>query len=218
MPGKPNTQSRNKHHLVIGTSGSGKTSWVKSWALKGPRVIAWDPDCDYDLPRVHSAAALARVLIAAKGGQVKVALSVDPTPARFEEFCRVVWAYICSSRPCVVIAEEIADVTPPGKAGVYWGMLCRRGRKYGAQLVAVTQRPAECDKTIYSQAATKWVGVLDNEIDRKRLAGLLSLRVDDLTALHPLEYYLKETGPAPARKGRVVNPKAKRVAAKKRPA
>lgn len=203
MPGRADTSLKNRHHLVIGTSGSGKTSWVRQQIGRAARVIAWDPDEDYSLPRVRSLARLAHTLAMAGSKGVKVAVTVNPTPERFEAFARIVWAYACASRPCIVIAEEIADVTPPGKAGVYWGMVVRRGRKYGVQLFAVTQRPAECDKTIYSQAAYKWVGVLDNEMDRKRLAPLLSVSVDQIAALHPLEFYYKQPGPEAAKKGKL---------------
>ena len=218
MAGRADTSRPNRHHLVTGTSGSGKTSWVRQYiaASKAKRVIAWDPDEDYALPRVRSLSALARTLAAAKSGPVQIALTLHATPEAFEGFCRIVWAYLCASRPCLIVVEELADVTTPAKAGPNWGMVVRRARKYGGDVIAVTQRPAECDKTIYSQAAYKWVGILDNDADRKRLVPLLSVPAEALASLSSLEYFYKEPGPQPAKRGRVVIPKVKGGASVKR--
>ncbi len=56
-------------------------------------------------------------------------------------------------RKLTVIVEELADVTTPQKAPESWGVLLRRGRKYGISTYAVTQRIQEIDKTIIGNMA-----------------------------------------------------------------
>lgn len=217
LPGKQNATLENRHHLLIGTSGSGKSHTAKAAIAKAGRVLVWDPDEDYNLPRLYSLGAFARAVAACiqQGKPLRFALTVDATAGNFEQFCKIITRVMCASRPMVVVVEEVADVVNSGKASHYWGIVARRGRKYGLTLYAVTQRPAECDKTIYSQTPYKWVGVLENEQDRKRLAGLIGVTVADLAGLHPHEAYYKRPGPDPAvkilpKKSRqVVKPKVK---------
>jgi len=209
MPGNANTRLKNRHHLIAATSGGGKSAWLKDKVKNAKRLIVWDPDEEYKAVRYRTRSEFVRALYAAinSGQGYKLALSVDAIPGNFDWFCRVVWAVADCRRQIVVVAEEIADVTTTAKALPAWGTLCRRGRKYGLIIYAVTQRPAECDKTIYSQAAYKWVGILENEADRKRLSSLIGASVADLGALNPLEYYLKSPGANPPKKGVVKIPK-----------
>lgn len=204
----------NKNHLVIGTSGSGKSTWVKRQVKTARRLLIWDPDGEYPVNCYSKKTEFIRGLskcystpqsaIGHRGAivPVRLALAVEPTAKNFEWFCSVAFALADARRPLVVVAEEIADVTSPGKAGPWWGRLCRRGRKYGVTLYAITQRPAECDKTIYSQAAHKWIGFMDNEADQSRLAKLCGIAAARVGALKPLQYLYKQPGAA-VKTGRV---------------
>lgn len=51
-----------------------------------------------------------------------------------------------------VVIEETSDVTTPGKAPEHYGVLIRRGLKYGCSIYAISQRPAESDKTTFGNA------------------------------------------------------------------
>ena len=100
-----------------------------------------------------------------------------------------------ASRPVTAIIEEIADVTRQGKASPPWGTLSRRGRKYGVQFYAVTQRPAEIDKTAYGQCSRVWSGRMFGEGDQKRAAALTGVRIDAIKALRvPWYFYRDEHG------------------------
>ena len=212
----------NRNHLVIGISGSGKSTWTKQQVRKARRLLVWDPDGEYQVNRYSSKSAFLDAVMNSYrvpnfpiGNEIsqtkeqptignrisystnpryRLGLSIDPTPANFEWFAQVCMTVAHARYPIVVVAEEIADVTSVGKAGVSWGTLCRRGRKYGIQLYAITQRPAECDKTIYSQAAFKWLGYMDNETDQKRMAQLFGIDHKRVAGIQPLQYLYKQPG------------------------
>lgn len=206
MAGTIDVSLDNRNHLVTATSGGGKSTWVKRQVRGARRLLVWDPDGEYSgIVQTHTTRSTFIAALRKRCGRsspMRLGLTVDPTEAAFEWWAAAVFAVACATRPMVVVAEEIADVTRTAKASTAWGQLVRRGRKYGVQLFAVTQRPAECDKTIYSQTAYKWVGVLESEADRKRLASLIGIRPEVLAELKPLECYYKRPG-APAEFGRV---------------
>lgn len=205
MPRKIDVSLDNKNHLVIGTSGSGKSTWVKQQIrkIKPARLLIWDPDQEYQGERVYKLSDLARVLVKKKNQRYKIAVTVDPNMMNFDFFCRVAFAVLSADKPTMIVIEELADVTTVSKAPPAWGQLSRRGRKYGGVIFAITQRPAECDKTIYSQAPFKWCGYLENEADQKRVASQMGINIDQVKNLGGLEYLYKTPGPGEPERGKL---------------
>lgn len=190
---RQNPRLKNENTVVIGFSGSGKTSWIrqKTASINPARIVAWDPDEDYKLPRARTMAGFKKFLQKAGYGPIRCALTVDPTPENFEEWARLVFCVAHCKAPMVVIAEEIADVTRIGKASPNWGQLCRKGRKYGVRLFAVSQRPQECDKTVFTQSRFKWCGILGSEDDRKYMSKVIDVPLSELSELRELEYFYR---------------------------
>ena len=153
---KPDPSRELRHIMTCGVSGCGKSYRIRKWIARVPVVIAWDPDEDYALDRARSFTDLGRLW---RAGTRRLALTVDPTPGSFAWWCE--WVREMARQEivqAVVIAEEIAQVTAPGKAPPAWGWLQRQGRKYGLGVVSATQRVAESDKTALSQARWIWMG------------------------------------------------------------
>ena len=65
------------------------------------------------------------------------------TPRAFAAFCSLAWVWMRTRPRAVLVVEELADVTSPGKAPAAWGEIVRKHRKTGATVYALTQRPAE---------------------------------------------------------------------------
>ena len=163
----PNESKANRHCLVLGKSGSGKTYWLKHQPLlkrRGVRLLVWDPYESHDCAYFRDRRQFARhVALAVKSGRgFRLGLSVHPDPEAFEWFCRIAWAALDGRRDTVIMVEELGDVSKPGKAGQNWGQLVRVGRKYGAILLAVSQRPQEIDKTLFTQVARVWCGLVSS--------------------------------------------------------
>lgn len=200
MPGRMDSSLPNRHRLMMGTSGSGKSSRIRElMRTEKPRhLIAWDPDEDYEIRhRYRSVAAFIRALKSAiaSGRPFQIALTVPPTVERFEQYCRAAWAVADCRRTLTVLCEELADVSPSaGKATPAFGELVRKGRKYGVEVWAVTQSPAEISKTIYRNVGIKWAGMQEDEASVKRISQVLRVPVAEVEGLQPLEYFEKRAG------------------------
>ena len=182
------TSREAKIVVVTGSSGSGKSLWTKQQIKGAKRLIIWDIDDEYSgsvrgVERVTSIKELAAKLKKAKTGKFAYVGKVSD----FELFCRAAFAWA----NCTCVVEELADVTTPAKAPEGWGQLVRRGRKYGIEIYAVTQRPSESDKTIIGNASIIHAGRMNRAQDRAYMAKEMDIRLEVITDLKPLEYVEK---------------------------
>lgn len=144
--------------LVVGASQSGKTHYVTNEIKAARRLLIWDVEEQYcqepGMLAIRSMKALGRYL--QRNPRHFRVCYIPNSLGEFEDFCR--WAFFaleCSylhaengERPATyIVAEEISDVTNPGKAPPAWGQLIRRGLKRNMWLFGVTQSPKESDKT-----------------------------------------------------------------------
>lgn len=175
-------------NYICGSSGSGKSVYVKTAIKEDGRIIIFDPDDEYgELPGVktfYSGQQLAAEVQKHKTKPLRVRL-VKEGVAAFELCCALAFAWT----NCTLVCEEIADTTNAGKAPPMWGRVLRRGsRKRAIRIFAVTQRPAEADKTALTQATMIRTGLLGKESDRKAMASELDLPLEMITALRPLDF------------------------------
>ena len=142
---------------AIGASRSGKTQYVTSQIAGADRVLIWDIKGEYPgVGRARNRAELMRLVKRCLGKPGKIAFTPDVI-SEFDYFCRVAQAWVKShflaGENCVLIFEETADVTSPGKAPDAYGTILRRYLSYGVDIYAITQRPAESDKTAVGNAS-----------------------------------------------------------------
>lgn len=156
---------------VIGASRSGKSAYVTHHTVGEPRLV-WDVKGEYS---AHTVARDPRTLAAEIRGRPAQHLAYVPRAlSEFPFFCQAAQAWIkqlyaAGNRGAVVI-EETADVTTPAKAPEQYGILLRRFLAYGSDIYAVTQRPAESDKTSVGNASEVHVSRMALARDRKAVA------------------------------------------------
>lgn len=112
------------------------------------------------------------------------------TPDRLDDFgawSRVAFAMGIIA-PCSVVAEELADVTTPGKAPDGWGNLVRQGLGYGINIYAVTQRPAESDKTVMGNWTYLHTHHMTRHRDRVRMAEEMDIDPAKIQALRKYQW------------------------------
>jgi hypothetical protein len=151
------------------------------------RLLVWDSVGEwgdrFKCERVRSVAELSRVIFR----RARIAFDVPCTPENFAAFCRAAWIFIRAA-PGVVVVEELADVTSPGKAPVYWGELIRKGLRYGPEIYALTQRPSESDKTVMGNASVLHVHQMARDDDARYMARELRCSVEQVDALKPFQW------------------------------
>lgn len=183
--------------ILAGASRSGKTAYARKATARDQRVFAWDIEDQWSkLPgfqRVTTAAEMVRA--AATPGPQKIAYVAPTDPARaFAIFAGACFASVDRIGPAVIIAEELADVTHPGKAPAAWGMLVRRGLKRGATLYAISQRWAEADKTALGNASEFVIFRQSSADDVRYLAKKTRVPAAQIDALPPLHFIRYDAG------------------------
>ena len=160
---------------AIGSSRSGKTQYVKSQMSGHDRVLIWDIKGEYPVKaRARNQAGLLNIVRALAGKPGIIAFTPDRL-SDFDFFCKAAKIWVKShyqvDKNCVLIFEETADVTSPGKAPEEYGVILRRYLSYGVDIFAITQRPAESDKTAVGNASIIHLCRLQLSRDRRTAAG-----------------------------------------------
>lgn len=173
--------------LVIGRTGSGKTEYVirRVYYDNPQRVIVWDPAAQFCLEdgfqEVTDLDELDR-LTEGNTGPLRVAFvpnQYNQLQDQFEQFCGLAYLW-CMEAPCWIIVEELADVTHAGKAPAGWGVIIRTIRKYGGHVWALTQRPAEIDKTILGNQYMTHIHAPSAERDRIYVAREIGIAIEEI--------------------------------------
>lgn len=219
QPNQPTLTSRpdGSLYVVTGASRTGKTTWVVKRCASARRLLVWDSVGEwgdrFNCERVRSVAELSRVIFR----RARIAFDVPCTPENFSAFCRAAWIFIRAASG-VVVVEELADVTSPGKAPVFWGELIRKGLRYGPEIYALTQRPSESDKTVMGNASVLHVHQMAREEDARYMARELRCGVEVVDKLAPFEWVERDRRTRTLTHGKLAGKGAARVAKSRAPA
>lgn len=181
--------------VICGVTRSGKTVKAKTLLSRHTCRFVWDPDGQHGPDVARSlVTSRAQCLGAIRAGARQIVYR-GPL-ADFDWWCRCAFAWgrqlSLSGERLGILAEETADVTSPGKAPEHWGILVRRALKYGISIYAITQRPAESDKTAFGNATWIHCCKLVRRQDVRYMAGEMGCDPDRLAALvmdpaHPVK-------------------------------
>ncbi|MGH8209893.1 MAG: hypothetical protein ACREU6_09910 [Steroidobacteraceae bacterium] len=180
--------------LVTGSRGSGKSGWTRQQCEAAPRLLVWDSVHEWSRDRVvtpvRSLPELHDLVVAdlRTPGPFRYGYTGRVNGNTFETFCKLAFVWMKARGDGTLVVEELADVTSPAKAPEGWGDIIRKGRHYGGRIYALTQRPAESDKTIAGNADVIHTGRLSFPRDRKTMAEYLDVPVEEITALESLHW------------------------------
>jgi hypothetical protein len=180
--------------LVTGASGSGKTTWTMQQVRPASRLIVWDSTGQWtreaQVVGVPSIRGLHGIVTADIGQPKPMRIGYNGTgsKAHFAAFCKLAWIWLRQQPDSTLAAEELADVTSPGKAPAEWGEICRKARQFGANFYGLTQRPAESDKTILGNCSMIHAGRMNIADDEVYMSKCLRVPVEQVAALKDLEY------------------------------
>ena len=201
------TDGRNV--LVTGSTGSGKTVWTRQQVRACRRLLVWDSLGEWSrlglvqpVDRLAQLQEHVRQALQGRAAPHKLGYTGPGSGKHFEAFCRLAWVWLRIA-PGGLVVEELADVTTPGRAPAAWGEIVRKGRHCQAQVYAITQRPAESDKTILSNAAAVHCGMMAYPRDRAYMAEVLDVPQKDVAALAPLQWIERDMRTRELRRGKV---------------
>lgn len=161
----------------------GKTPLMMQRIGPRRRVLVWDMKNQYPgefgFERVRPGDLMERM----KQGDGRLSVC-SHDPRHFEHVCMLAYWW----GRCTMVAEELADVTRPGKAPLSWGVLLRRGAFRQVEVFAVSQRPTECDTTIFGSRSYTASFFMPRREDREKMAKELDIDRARLDVLKPLEY------------------------------
>lgn len=175
-----------KLYALIGRSRSGKTQKALELIKQIPCVLIWDVEQQYEVTHRATSQKQLLELVQSLAGK-KCVIGYTGPLSDFNFFCKAAFWLV---RRCYqlnvksgVVFEETADVTNPSKAPEYYGILLRRALKYGPDLFAITQRPAESDKTSVGNASVVHLCALKLPSDKDYMARMTGLPLELINGL-----------------------------------
>ena len=197
-PKNSNTHLDPLHRVIIGGTGSGKTSLVKhaKFITAKAQAVFFDPYENYagkpfqgqQVRGFTSKAAFLKALVQARQGHNAFKLAYIPSDLVFEElefFSAVVWSVLDGHKlPLEICIEELASCSPTsGTLKGKTGELLRGARQYGGIVTTVFQRGQEVPKTITTQSPTWYLCAVNSFNDAKYLSDAKSVPAQDIAAL-----------------------------------
>jgi len=181
-----------KLNLVIGATRSGKTYWTMDQLKKYKRVVVWDIKNDprefKGYVRCTNKLDFVKFLFKARKSDLKITFS--GTAADFSFWCRIVYQW-ANDKACAIVADELSDVTTISKAPEHWGHIIRKVLCTGSEVYAITQRPAEIDKTTVGNASIFHVHRMSRAKDRKYISDEMDIDVSQVNQLGDRDYIEK---------------------------
>lgn len=198
-----NVSLEQNHHLILATSGGGKSHLTKHLLKSEDKQLIWDPNRDHyahHFPTHRTWYANALKAISSGASKYRLALKVEnPTPEAFELWCKLVWTLLDGNDQKSVVVEEVADVvTSVGKAAPWWGRVIKQGRKYGARIYCTAQFAHEIDKTIVRNTRHKYVGNQGDDAEAAKYAMRMlgsGVTAQDVLSIPDYNFYYKKAAP-----------------------
>ena len=191
---------------MTGAAGSGKTTWTIEQVRDSPRLLVWDSGYDFApalrltpvrrlcdlgdlvLEDLRSSGSSGMSSHASRAPQ-RIAYTGPITREHFITFCRIAYVWMRAHERSALVVDELADVTSSGKATPGWGDIVRKHRKFTrGRVFALTQRPAESDKTIIGNATILHCGRMNFAEDEVYISKCLKVPLEDIQALPDFHY------------------------------
>lgn len=170
---------------ILGQSGCGKGLLAKSKLrkLKPKRLIILDTKDENGefAERVDTLADLAKATFKKefKVRYVPRGVTKKQRQEEFEAVCRIA----SKAGNCVYLVEELGRYTNASYAPPAWADCCNDGRHDALHIIALSQFPAQIDKSFLSNTTEIWVGFLGEKPHREAVAERLDITPDEIKAL-----------------------------------
>jgi hypothetical protein len=188
---------------IFGGTGSGKSLTVKTLleTTKERRILIWDNMGEYAkfgqvitspsalLPAIQAAGKNFSLIFHPKPWGTSPKQRRDSLVELFDWWCMLAY----KTGNCLVVAEELKQVTQANSAPEWWGTLSSAGRHRGCKLVGTSQRPASVDKDFFGNATRIRTGRLPYPPDRRTVAEAMEIPHEDIAALGERQFIERDT-------------------------
>lgn len=201
--------SDGKIYYITGSSRSGKSTSLFKQLRKYKRIFIWDIKgefCRY-LKNVNTFQEISQVkdfVKQHKKGAGRVAFQ-SLTLKHFDLWAKLAFAW-AQFAPCAIVLDESSDITQPGKARGYWGIILKRVLCTGSDVFVVSQRPTESESTSTGNASVIICYRLSRPSDRKIMSNYLDVPASEIQALKQYEYIERDMNTHESRRGKTVKP------------
>lgn len=202
--------SDGKIVCIFGSTRSGKTTHLLEQIKTASRLIVWDVKGEFQrfIPGVKTLTDIKELhkwIVQHKTIGGKVAFqSIGLT--HFDEFAKLSFAW-AQFAPVSIVVDESSDVTRPGKAAGWWGVVLRRVLDTGSNVYVVSQRPTESESTSSGNASIIHCGRLSRPTDRKTVSDFMDVSPAQIAALKQYEYLEKDLDTHDLVKGKTRKPR-----------
>lgn len=195
MPVNQNTELSNAHCFVTAKTGGGKSQYMKNELIpkRGARVLFWDVDSDHLCTHYKDKEQFLKAVERERyNDSFRIGWAGDDSQEAFVWFCLVAWRILDGNKTTYIVLEELADLEMGQKTLPKLGTLLKRGRKYGARVIANTQRIQEVPKALITQASQVFIGK-QSAHDAKYLERLTGLKAGEIERLPELSFYTQRS-------------------------
>lgn len=190
-------KTSGKIFIVTGRSQSGKSHAVNAMLAGKKCVLVYDPKAlTSDYPSITRVDTVGGLVGHVQKGITRVRV-LDPSREKFDLWCRTVFEIVKRvPGEWWLVADELSSVTSPAKAPNGWHVVCSQIKGYGANVIAITQRPAESDKTCFGNADVFLAFHSPRKKDRQYMAEEMDISPDMIANLPAYHHVKKEHGRA----------------------
>ncbi len=187
---------------VLGSSGSGKSTYIKREVAKGhQRLMIWDPLSEYG--GVAKQVSAMGVIDAIQKKRFRLSFVPSPfTELRARQFDWICRAALAAGNLTLVV-EELRFVTTPSRAPMGWAQVCLQGRHAGLTVYGASQRPASIDKDFLGNCTAIRTGRLAYPEDRRAVSKATGISEAEIQALQPLDWIAQDMATGEKTSGRL---------------
>lgn len=173
-----NLQS-NQHAFFAGKSQSGKTTLVRLFINKYPRVVIHDRKHEWGAFAQRNHYYIATVpeqlyTLLHKGAKRIIYQAASPEIDDFDDVCKIIY----DLGNITFVIDEAASYCPTGRVPFWCGELLRLGSGRGIGVISLTQRPRDVANVLLSESTIIVSFRLSLQTDRTKIAETCGKIVD----------------------------------------
>ena len=175
--------------VLVGMTGSGKTTLAREMLKQCPHVVAYDAK---GLLNWYGYERYTTLRGAVDSQSTHVIYAPNDVELRTRAYVEAFFEYVYQRGHCAAYIDEVYAVAQGNRLPAYYHALLTRGREKGLATYSSTQRPMAIPNVILSESEHWYVFRLSMPGDRKKTEETVTLTSEQIRALRKREFYYIE--------------------------